>query len=104
MNKTEFPEEFDHVHARCREIKNNNAPAPSPISCRFEKNAIHHTHIALHICYLSFDSGDGLGLLRGGGVEVLGAGDFRGRDGKDDLDVAGVALVRVAKSQYQSPH
>lgn len=43
----------------------------------FEKNAIHHTHIALHIRYLSLDSGDGLGLLGGGGVEVLGAGDFR---------------------------
>lgn len=78
--------------------KIHNAPIPDPISCHFvEKNAIHHTHIALHIRYLSLDSGDGLGLLGRGGVEVLGTGDFRGRDGKDDLDVARVALVRVAK-------
>lgn len=78
--------------------KIHNAPITDPISCHFvEKNAIHHTHIALHIRYLSLDSGDGLGLLGRGGVEVLGTGDFRGRDGKDDLDVARVALVRVAK-------
>lgn len=37
-----------------------------------------------------------LGLLGRSDVEVLGTGHLGGRSGKDDLDVARVALVGVA--------
>lgn len=92
-----FFEEFDYVYVCCCEIKNNNVLVFSLILCCFEKNVIYYIYIVLYICYLSFDSGDGFGFFRGGGVEVFGVGDFRGRDGKDDFDVVGVVLVRVVK-------
>lgn len=64
------------------------------------RHMIHHTRHPVVPPMLStsrscLDGGNGLAGL-GRDVKVLGTGDLRGRGGKDDLDVARVALVGVA--------
>ena len=63
-------------------------------------NTQHSASLSLHSC---LDRSNLLAFLlaRGGHVEVLGARNLGGRSGQEDLNVAWVALVRVAARQCQ---